>query len=83
MLFLLAKNQSQLAREANKESIPNKKNTVVTITELTDIYNKTYFIIIIRVPSSFSEIYTFIQSPGNKSSILSGHSMKQSAPLKK
>lgn len=34
-----------------------------------------------RVPSSTSSIITFTASPGNTSSISSGHSMKHNAPL--
>lgn len=34
-----------------------------------------------RLPSSCSAIVTFSASPGNSSSISSGHSMKHSAPL--
>ena len=32
-------------------------------------------------PSGFSDMVTFTTSPGNNSSIFSGHSMRQSAPL--
>lgn len=35
----------------------------------------------VRLPSSCSSILTQVASPGSRSSISSGHSMKQSAPL--
>jgi hypothetical protein len=65
------------ARKDNDPRIMNMQNRSISDV-LMSFY---YFISTARVPSSLSEIKTFTTSPGNKSSIFSGHSIKHNAPL--
>ena len=80
--FCAVKNHSQLKTDAMRDKIPTSTKT--------DKY-RLYYVVCnhrysaskrtVRVPSSASSIYTFTVLPGSTSSISSGHSMKQSAPL--